>query len=200
MPAAMRGRERRVWLEKNVGVPNVSAPEETRRIQAIVDERLGLAAHFRLDEQTAESDSKALQEPGLEYLVEEEVSLRGLADVVADEKASNIRQQRPAIQALGRAALRRLIQRVFEDLSDGRYEERRIAESFGLSAPTLSRFAGHRWRLRSQAAPPDLWANTARMIAGHKAFVEVAQEAGVWPRVQELASDRSRSAFKGATS
>jgi AraC-like DNA-binding protein len=199
MPAAMRGGERRVWLEKNVGVPNPAAPAETRRIQAIIDEHLGRAAHFRLDDLSAQLHSDTLQDSAAECFVEEEVSLRGLANVVADEKAGNIRQQRPAIQGLGRATLRRLIHKIFEHLSDDRYEEREIANAFGLSAPTFSRFAGHRWRLAAQARPPDLWANTARLIAGHKVFVEVAQEAGVWPRVQELASGCGMSALNGAT-
>lgn len=189
LPTSMPGRQRRTWLEQNVTAPAAMCPAERRRIQATIDERLGVKTHFPLDECCDSVDSPL----GLDGLVDQEIGGHGLADVVAEEKAYNIRKQRPAIQALGRAGLKRLVRRVMEELREGHYEERAIAAAFGLSTPTLSRFAGLRWRDRTQGPPPDLWTNVAKTIVGHRAFVDAAKEAGVWPRVQAaLSRDNSR--------
>lgn len=196
MPASLRGRHRHTWLRENAGIPHSSSMEERQRIQAIIDERLGNKTHFQLDAR----DTEASQEPGVEYLVDQEVSLRGIAEVVADEKADNIDRQRPAIKALGRASLKQLVRRVLDDLADGRYEEKEIAESFGISTPTFSRFAGHRWHSGASTPPPDLWANVAHTLAGHIAFVEVAKEAGVWPKVQAMAQIKKNPSSEGGRS
>jgi len=196
MPASMRGQRRRTWLEENIGIPHPSLPEERQRIQTIIDERLGVMAHLPLDAR----DAGAWQEPGLEYLIEQELRSRSLAEVVANEKADNIRRQRPAIQALGRAALKRLVRRILNDLADGQYEERPIAESFGISTPTLSRFAGHRWHCDTNTPPPDLWTNVAQTVAGHRSFVEIAKETGVWPQLQDMAHRGEKNAPEGEES
>ena len=155
-----------------------------------------MMAHLSLDAR----DAGSWQEPGVEYLIEHEFRSRRLAEVVADEKADNILRQRPAIQALGRAALKRLVRRILDDLADGQYEERPIAESFGISTPTLSRFAGHRWHCDADTPPPDLWTNIAQTVAGHRAFVEIAKEAGVWPRLQDLAHQGEKNVPEGEKS
>jgi len=196
MPAWMRGPCRRTWLKENIGIPHSSSPEERRRIQTIIDGRLGVMAHLPLDAH----DAGSWQEPGLECLIEQELRSRSLAEVVADEKADNIRGQRPAIQALGKAALKRLVRRILDDLADGQYEERPIAESFGISTPTLSRFAGHRWHCDTNTPPPDLWTNVAQTVAGHRAFVEIAKETGVWPQLQDLAHRGEKNAAEGEES
>ena len=68
-----------------------------------------------------------------------------------------------------------------------------MADSFGLSAATFSRFAGSRWRKASQGQVPDLWMNTAEMLASHAVFTEAAEEAGVLGQVEQLLQGGSLS-------
>ena len=91
-----------------------------------------------------------------------------------------------AIRALGKSRLKQLILRIFDELNEEAYEEKRLADAFGLSRATFSRFAGSRWKSHSSGQIPDLWANTAQTLAGHGRFVEAAEEAGVWDEVQKI--------------
>lgn len=190
MPRSLAGPARRLWLEQNIGEPGSASEMERRRIQAVIDERLGLAAIVPLDELSLEGDLGA--KLALESLVQEEIGACGLIEFIADEKADNIAVQRPAIRDLGPVTLPKLVRCILTDLIEGAYEEKRTAETFGISLSTLSRFAGQRWE--GDATPPDLWVNIAHTMAGHETFVEVAKEAGVWARVQQLAplADASR--------
>jgi hypothetical protein len=117
-------------------------------------------------------------------LVRQESGLEGLPQAVADEKASSILSLRPAIQALGKSGVRALVLRIFTDLIEGHYEEKRVAGLFGLSAATLTRFAGSRWRLAPGVRPPDLWTNVGRWLSSKVPLVEAAKEAGIWDDVQ----------------
>lgn len=182
MPASVSGAKRRSWLERNVGPADPTCPGERARVQAIIDKQLGTAAHVPICDWDAASPNAKRPE---ESLIEAEVGVMGLARAVAAEKAERIDEQRPSVAALGRGGLKQLILRVFEDLADGQYEEKQLAEDFGLSRPTFSRFAGSRWRGTGDRIP-DLWANVARVLAGHRDFVEAARKAGVWPSVRRV--------------
>jgi hypothetical protein len=109
-----------------------------------------------------------------------------LAETVAGEKVNNLEGQRKAIRALGGPNLRILILRVFEDLSRECYRDSALADAFSLSKATFSRFAGSRWQTNSKSVVPDLWANTAKVLAHHSDFVEMAREAGVWPQIEVI--------------
>jgi len=189
VPAWMPGHERRDWLEANVENADPGRPGERRRVQSIIDERLGVPRQVRLDETSRTAASHPVSLPR-EHSVEGGVSVRGLAQVVAEEKAENLHLQRPAIRALGQPALRDLILRIFGDLGEGRYEEKRLARAFGLSRATLSRFAGSRWHPEPGSQPPDLWVNVAQTLASHQAFAEAAEEAGVWREVEAILEAR----------
>ncbi len=105
MPTSMSGRQRREWLNSNVNDPYPCRPGERYRVQAIVDEQLGTAWHLSLDDESDYVDGPIADNP-LESLIDKEVSVRGLANVIADEKATNIHQQRPSIRALGKSTLK----------------------------------------------------------------------------------------------
>lgn len=186
MPAFIPRHRRRLWLEESVSDVDPSRPGEQRRVQAIVDERLGIASHLSIEAIGNDVAAHCPPEASPGGLVERDVSVHGLARVVAEEKASNITSQRPAVRALGKSRLKRLILRVFEELGEEAYEEKRLANAFGLSRATLSRFAGSRWKTRPAGEIPDLWANTAQTLTGHGRFVEAAEEAGVWDEVQRV--------------
>ena len=114
----------------------------------------------------------------------------GLAETVATEKAQTCDAQRPGIQRLGPNGIYRLVQRIFGDLTDGRYRLAEAARAFGIPKATLCRFAAVRWHQNGDPAEsiPDLWANTARVIGQNPDFVDVAEQSGVWPRIQVVLS------------
>ena len=106
-----------------------------------------------------------------------------MAIAVADEKARNISFQRPSIRELGQDRLRSMVLEIFDALQEDEIEDGRMADKYGLSKATFSRFAGVRWQ-DGNGIIPDLWCNTAHVLAGHPVFNEAAQESGVWARVQ----------------
>ena len=197
MPTHMGGRQCRAWLEAHVHDLDPDRAGEQARIQAIVDQRLGVPRHVPFNEESADVRMSNPRGSAGRPSIEEQISARGLATVVADEKAEDLHKQRPAIQYLGKDALERLIMRVFEDLVEGRYEEKALAEEFRLSRPTFSRFAGSRWRTSVSGRPPDLWANVAQTLANHAAFMEAAEEAGVWPQVEDVLRNCAASRSEG---
>ncbi len=187
MPKCMTGREKRTWLEKHIGKPRPGGPNERQRIQGIVDTRLNatLAARFRREMQAALPRYACTPLP---WSVEHEVSMKGLAQALADEKAKSIDSLRPSIQTLGKVKLKKMIMNIFSALEGGEYDAGKIAGSYGLSKATYSRFAGTH-RAKSSNAPDghgmaDLWENLAGVLANHAQFAEAARSAGVWDQVQ----------------
>ncbi len=192
MPAWLQRRKRREWLEMNVQDPDPSRPGEQRRAQDIIDDRLGVLRGTSLGSRADQIPSRRPADHPMTWLIEHEVTADGLAQVVADEKAHTLGQQRPAIQALGKPTLRRLILSIFEDMSEDRHNDSAVGQAFGLSKATFSRFAGSRWQSDSGGPIPDLWVNTARVLAYHGPFVEAAKEAGVWPQITRVLHQSSQ--------
>jgi len=186
MPVSMSGRIRGEWLNAHVKNPNPQRQGEKQRVQSVINERLGKPRHVVLTKRIRQDVFGRSADTPLETLMEQEINVQGMANVVAEEKADCIMDQRPAIRALGKASLKKLVCQVFEALSTDQYEEKRIARFFGLSRPTFSRFAGSRWQTDPSSKPPDLWRNVAQTLAGHASFVAKAEEAGVWPQVQGI--------------
>jgi len=185
MPTSLSGHARRHWLEANIDDPDATRAGERERIQATIDHRLGVPRHVPLEDDISCGVNPRRTGLGTPPL-DEQIRTEGLAATVAQEKVENIEKQRPAIRALGGDSLQRLIRRIFQELSEERYEEQALARAFGLSKATLSRFAGSRWRLGRSGRVPDLWLNVAQTLAGHSRFVELARDAGVWDRVEAL--------------
>jgi hypothetical protein len=177
MPRSMPPGQRRAWLQAHVDDPDPARPGERHRIQAIVDRHLLMPAFLPLQQVPHLHGSPA----------QTSADFGDLAEVVADEKARNVQHQRPAIRALGPSVLACMIRQIFADLGDGRYQAEGLARSFGLSKPTFSRFAGSRWAGRGTHPIPDLWANTARVLATHPAFAQAARETALWPRIEHAA-------------
>ena len=184
MPTSLSNRK--AWLKANVDDPDPARPDERYRVQAIIDANLGVPRHVPLEDDGHQPTMRGCQDTHFQSMLDEQVSVHGLARVVADEKAQDIHKQRWAIRALGKTALRRLILDIFEDLCGDEYEEKRLAETFGISRPTFSRFAGSRWQTTPNARPPDLWVNVAQTLAGHRVFIEAAEQAGVWSLVKRF--------------
>lgn len=190
MPIELVGSRCRTWLETNVPDVDPSRPGERERIQAVIDRlwsRRRILSLNRLSkqEQAISPDSG----PGRSFL--EEISAHDLGGFVAEEKAENITDQRPTIRALGPSQLKKLIMTVFDSLAEDRFNAERIAMDYDLSKATFSRFAGSRWvdgdDISGGRDIPDLWRNTAHVLAGHEDFVTAARQAGVWDRVRRVA-------------
>jgi hypothetical protein len=187
LPVDMPGKKCRTWLESHVPDVDPTRPGERERVQEIIDKLLPRQRLVSLNGLDSVGDKIAGATAPLYSAVEEEISVKGLAGTVADEKAEHIEQQRPAIQALGRKKLRHMVHEIFGALSGEEYEAAAIAKEFGISTATFSRFAGNRWVNSSgngnNITVPDLWRNTAHILANHELFAEAAQKAGVWKAV-----------------
>jgi len=183
LPVSLKGRKRREWLEENIDDPDPSRDLERERIQGIINRRLIreslVPINEMLDTPAREAGSVSGQNTAFGS---------SLANVISEEKADKIKQQRRSIKALGRKRLKRLVLRIFEDLCYGEYNDGKVAKDFGLSKATFSRFAGSRWT-KSGSVTPDLWLNTAQVLSTHKDFKRVAVESGVWEQVEATLKD-----------
>lgn len=184
MPASFSGHKRRSWLEDNVDAPDPSRPDERYRVQAIIDAYFGVARQFSFTSGAgAVADVSSTNDPLAAAIAAESTGYE-LAHVLAEKKADKIDQQRFAIRALGKDRLKTLILSIFGALANGHYVESQLAQAFGLSKATLSRFAGSRWRLSARV--PDLWRNCAASVANDGPLVEAAEEAGVWMQIRSI--------------
>ena len=179
LPVSLKGRKRRVWLENNIDDPDPFQPEERKRIQTIIDRKLIQEGFVPLDEKVRKSKN---QEHEFWSDSDEEFGI-SLANAVAEEKAVNIKKQRPSVKALGEDELKRLILRIFNDIESGEYKDGKVAKEFGFSKATFSRFAGSRWH-QTGSSVPDLWLNTAQVLSNHNTFKETAKDTSVWKQVK----------------
>lgn len=185
MPSSMSAPECKKWLETHIKADDL--PKE--QIQAQIDRNIqrGLLVSLEnlvSDVPAADVDSQK----GYGYI-------RDLARTVADEKAAHIESQRPAIKKLGPERLKRLILRIFDELSAGSFNAGQIAESFGLSGATFSRFASNHWHHAADSGAsgvPDLWSNTAGVLASDSAFTEAARNAGIFDTIRTIAESQWR--------
>ncbi len=189
-PKEFPGRQRKAWLENNVEDPDSGRAGERERVQRIIDARLPQRRFVEFEEDTVALSSAMSRDRLESWAFLYGFTAEGLAAVVAEEKASQIRRQRPAIRSIGPKHLRRLVLEVFDNLEEPRGSDCGIATRYGLSKASFSRFAGTRWQERfgedHQARIPDLWLNTARALSNHPHFAEAAKDAGVWPRVTDV--------------
>jgi len=191
LPIEISGQRCRTWLESNVGNVDPTRPGERERIQSVVDRLWSRRRILSLDRLSQQEQAVSADADFRRFFTEEEISVQGLASFVAQEKADNSADQRPTIRALGSSRLRKLVTTVFESIAEERYHAERIAEDYDLSKATFSRFAGSRWASDDDTLGvsdiPDLWRNTAHVLASHDDFVDVAKQAGVWERVRRVA-------------
>ena len=165
-------------------------------MQAIVDRLLAKRTIYYLSELERVGEELPPSPDPLPSAIETQVSVEGLAETVACEKAEQIKEQRPTIRHLGEEKLKKLIRTVFAKLAYGEYVEKDIARRFGLSEATFSRFAGSRWQNSCddtvETLVPDLWRNVAHTLAGHSDFVIAAQKAGVWRQISAVVGAKNK--------
>ena len=185
LPVSLKGQKRRKWLEENIDNPDPLRDLERERIQTIINRRLVRESLVPIDEilntSSWNTGSISDQDPAFGS---------SLANVISEEKANKIKQQRRSIKSLGRKKLKKLVLRIFDDLCHGEFNDGKVAEDFGLSKTTFSRFAGSRW-MKSGSIIPDLWLNTAQVLSTHKDLKGVAIESGVWGQVEAIVKDNT---------
>ena len=188
-PSYITAKRLRTWLEENVRDFNPKAPIEQKRIQSLIDETFGHGYHVSLDKSDVERQLSIREECSSMEIHDGLVFVGNLAKTVAQEKARNIHRLRPAIGRLGGEKIERLILHIFSALSDGEYEATRIAEQYGISKATLSRFAGNKWLEKTGdevVKVPDLWRNTAETLAGDPEFMKTVLTSGVAGKLKEI--------------
>jgi hypothetical protein len=197
LPLELPGQRRGEWLTANITDVDPRRPGEQYRVQAVVDRLLAKRKIFYLSDLDRIGETLPPSPNSIPWIIRDEISVKGLADAVGDEKADNIRQQRPAIRLLGKDKLKQLIRMVFTKLAYADYVEKDIARCFGLSCATFSRFAGAHWeKYRDDTIdppPPDLWRNTAEVLSGHPDFVVAAEKAGVWKQVSYMSQIKNKT-------
>lgn len=183
MPSYMAAKQCRDWLKSHID----NHMTQKEHIQAMVDRHLQRHVVMSLSQiETDVADSTK----GDFYDDTETVSFTDdLATAVANEKAENIGFQRPAIQALGPDKLKDLVCRIFESIAGGNLKAQPLAKEFGLSDAAMSRFASTRWsrvpNLRFSNVP-DLWSNTAQVLATNPDFSAAAGRAGVLTTISQI--------------
>lgn len=188
LPVEIPGNERRRWLLEHISDVDPARPGERIRVQIIIDNLMKKRKIFSIQEMEKYADTVNL--PCFLPDIEQEITVKGLAEAVADEKVDTLESQRCAIRQLGKRKLRRLIHQIFESLSCGDTKIGKIAQEFKINPSAFSRFAGSSWLENSKSdqnhSIPDLWFNTAQVLAGHSVFVRVAQECGIFERVKKI--------------
>jgi len=183
-PSRLTAKEFRKWLEENIKDVDFRNPFELDRIQSIIDASLSRGYHVYLDDPDSplDLDTEMGDESSLTELKESQVFVYGLSNAVAQKKVEEIRELRPGIAKLGKKAVKRLILEIFSDLSEADYNVTRIADQYGISKPTLSRFAGSKWFEKIEDGKdikiPKLWRNTAKILAGNPTFMETVLKSG----------------------
>jgi hypothetical protein len=191
-PSYMTANEFREWLKVNIKNVNPEAPNEQGRIQDLIDANLKRGYHISLDKgKMGETLGTEEECPSIE-LHEGLVFVGSLAKAVAGEKVKNSDKLRPAIKRLGKKAIKSLILQIFSDIALGEYEATQIAQHYGISKATLSRFSGSMWFEKTgdnkSVTIPDLWQNTAGILAGNHVFMETVLTSGVAGKLEEVLS------------
>ena len=189
-PRSVAGHERRQWLEANVPDPDPHRPGEQRNIQDLISSSFSVGESLCPAVSLTSIDLPDTTQDSVS-LAAETVTDVGLGRAVATEKALSIDSQRRSIRQLGQDRLAQLVTGIFEALADGQLVDSEIADQFGLSKATYSRFAGSCWSTgdgggTASGSIPDLWRNTAHVLGRNPVFREAAERAGVWPRVETV--------------
>jgi hypothetical protein len=81
-----------------------------------------------------------------------------------------------------------MTRQILDALAEDQYCLAAVAQQYGLSKATLSRFAGIRWDPRGLPKVPrvpDLWRNIAKVVGSNPDFIEAAKRAGVWQSIEK---------------
>ena len=180
----------KAWLKENVKDVNPKAPDEQKRIQSLIDKTFGRGYHVPLDEPGVERSLSVKEECSSIEFYDGLAFVGSLAETVAQEKVSKINELRPAIRKLGEEKIKRLILQIFSDLTKSEFNAGKTAKQYGISKATFSRFAGSKWVDKigdtDVVKIPDLWRNTAVILARNPVFMETVLTSGFAGKLEEI--------------
>jgi len=180
-PPHFTAQQFRGWLEENVANIDPDNPYEINRIQEIIDQKFQHSIIVQGDDLENDGTQEGEEQGYIEQKEGNQFS-SNLRIHVAKEKSENLESLRPAIKRIGKEGVYNLVNQIFTDMADEQYNLSEVARNFNLSKATLSRFAGSEWlkdmNQLSKADIPDLWINTARVLAGQPKFMEFVMNAG----------------------
>jgi hypothetical protein len=184
VPACIPGPNRDRWLEQLAGPIEASDKD---RVQAKID--VWVEHSLRERERTLRNELAC--DPfgtGISsFVIEHGWSHDGLARTVASEKASAPERLRRSIALLGPEQIKQLVLRIFGDVLAGTYHPSAVAQDYSLHKSAMTRFAAARWQPGDNGPVPDLWSNTAQVLASQPRFRAALEEAGLDHLVQRLA-------------
>ncbi|MFC1895240.1 hypothetical protein ACFL0Q_01050 [Thermodesulfobacteriota bacterium] len=205
-PSYMTPQQFKEWLIQNTQDIDLMKSDARIRIQSLINEKMKSGHDIQIDKIEGTNDFIPEEEPSPIDVVEGIKFTKDLADSVAKRKVRDIDKQRPVIRKLGKDNLECLINDLFKQMAEGEFEPGRIARKYGISKSTFSRFAGSKWSEINQntepASIPDLWRNTAKVLAGNPIFMETVirtELAGRLKRILYLIEHSSQKGFKNAT-
>lgn len=188
-PSHLTAKQFRDWLEKHITDFNPDDPYEKNRIQEIIDQKYSRGVIVPDDDPEIAKELGIIDKDRLELNEGNQFSDR-LSVYVAKEKSCNLEKLRPAIKKLGKENVYNLVNRIFKDMVEEQYNLSEVARHFSLSKATLSRFAGSEWfedrDQQSRIEIPDLWANTARVLAKHPQLMETVRTSGFAGAIEEI--------------
>ena len=187
-PRHVEAAEFRKWLKTLTDV-DLNKPNEKQRIQSLIDKHFGSISLVSIDGDPEGVFPGSYETDPLE-VKQKQMFPDSLAEAVAGEKVANIHKLRPAIRAMGKEALERLILNIFSDLAaQGEYELNQLAREYEISKSSLSRFAGTKWEEDKDSGVkyiPDLWQNTAELLGKYPVLMETAADSGFAGRIEKV--------------
>lgn len=190
VPACIPSRQRRAWLERNFGpVCDIAddADQAHHRLQSQINQWLDHALRERERNLRLEMRDSPFGAGQPLSTIERAWTQEGLATTVANEKANAPQRLRTSIAALGAERIKALVLSIFDGITEGTYHPATTARDYGLHKSTLTRFAASRWQPGDDGPVPDLWLNTAQVLASQARFVAALEEAGLEHLVLQLA-------------
>ncbi len=181
-PHWLKGNDFRKWLETHIDNPDPQRDGEKDRIQEQVFKELESTSVFSYDE--IEYDMLAgSYNPDPIHEMELSYFRKNFYQFIADEKANNSNNLRPAIRRLGSKKIRELVFTVLDNFTNEDYRDTITAQKYGLSKSTFHRFAGSKWLENKsdndgRIQVPDLWNNIAKVINSNPRFVDVVTSFG----------------------
>jgi len=176
------------WLRERFPDVDPDRPGERDRLQTAIDKTIS-RKHIQslCDKEGLNIDIPVDVGSPLDML-SLQLNDQGLAETVANEKSDNLELQRPAVRMLGAQNLRRMILQIFADIASDSYNAAVVADRFGISRPSICRFAGTRWHGAESPQIPDLWKNTAQVLCSCSRFNTYLQDLKMLDRISNIAS------------
>jgi hypothetical protein len=176
-PRWKKGNEFRRWLEINVWDEDNEKSLERKQVQKKIYDSFGHPFDISIDVDNDLRNKLSVIDDPIEMMKKEDMGNR-FYESIADEKANNVQRLRPSIRNLGKEKIKELVLYILNNFNNDDYNDITVANKFGLSKATYSRFAGKDWKKGKVIESPDLIRNIAKVVNSHPIFLEVVTDLG----------------------